>query len=397
MAQSIPGYREYLSCFVESFLQGRRGPAPLTLRRALLVLLGVPPFLMLQAIHRVALALDDVLFPGYRRVEVRQPVFVTGVPRSGTTFLHRLLAKDEDRFTTTALWELVFAPAICERKLVLAIAAADRVVGRPLARLLAWLQRAVLGGLDDVHGTALDDPEEDYLGLIPYGACFILVLAFPFSETLWSLARFDTGLPDDARRRILNRYRGLVQRHLYVRGPDKQYLAKNPSFTSWVRSLHEAFPDARIVGCVRTPYKTIPSLLSSMESGAKLFAVDPDGTFFPARLYETVCHYYAHLAEELPRLPEDQHAFTTLETMSKAPRDTVAGLYERFGMTLSPAFDGRLSASERESRGYKSKHTYTLDQFGLTAGEVHERLAFAFETFGFKPDPAPATNKESAA
>lgn len=84
-------------------------------RRWLVMALFWPLFALLQAINGAGLLLDYLLFPDFRRVRVREPLFVVGVPRSGTTFLHRLLAGDRERFTTTALWELIFAPSITQR------------------------------------------------------------------------------------------------------------------------------------------------------------------------------------------------------------------------------------------------------------------------------------------
>jgi hypothetical protein len=69
------------------------------------------------------------LFPAFRRQQIRQPVFVLGVPRSGTTFLHRALAADA-AFTTTRTWELLFAPSLCQRYLIRGLIAVDSSWGR---------------------------------------------------------------------------------------------------------------------------------------------------------------------------------------------------------------------------------------------------------------------------
>ena len=38
-----------------------------------------------------------------------------------------------------------------------------------------------------------------------------------------------------------------------------------------IGSLRETFPDCRIIGCVRDPLQTVPSLLNSMKDGGKVF------------------------------------------------------------------------------------------------------------------------------
>lgn len=55
-------------------------------RRLLAMALFWPAFLLLQTINGLALLLDRVLFPRYRQIAVREPLFVVGIPRSGTTF-----------------------------------------------------------------------------------------------------------------------------------------------------------------------------------------------------------------------------------------------------------------------------------------------------------------------
>jgi hypothetical protein len=59
---------------------------------------------------------DEVLYRGYRKVEVEAPVFIAGQPRSGTTFLHRTMSADENfislkhlewRYPLISLWKLI--------------------------------------------------------------------------------------------------------------------------------------------------------------------------------------------------------------------------------------------------------------------------------------------------
>ena len=63
----------------------------LTPKRILVLLVWLILFIPAQILNRIFFLFDDLLFPGYRSQEVKQPVFIIGNPRSGTTFLHRLL------------------------------------------------------------------------------------------------------------------------------------------------------------------------------------------------------------------------------------------------------------------------------------------------------------------
>ncbi len=85
----VDGLIVYLAAWLGAFLPSGRTDAPLTPRR--LALLAVfPLFLVFQVLQIVGLALDHLLFPAFRSTKLRQPVFIVGVPRSGTTFLHRV-------------------------------------------------------------------------------------------------------------------------------------------------------------------------------------------------------------------------------------------------------------------------------------------------------------------
>ena len=63
------------------------------------------------------MGLDRILFPAYRKQPIDRPVFIVGNPRSGTTFLHRLLLGSGDDLAAFELWEMLF-PAITARKLL---------------------------------------------------------------------------------------------------------------------------------------------------------------------------------------------------------------------------------------------------------------------------------------
>src|SRR6056297_1667917 len=101
---------------------------------ALLVALAWPGFVVLQLLHWLGFVLDDVFFRCWRDAEVREPLFVLGPPRSGTTHLHQVLSQDPET-TTFQLWECLFGVSVVGRRLALAFAQLDKKMGRPVVRL----------------------------------------------------------------------------------------------------------------------------------------------------------------------------------------------------------------------------------------------------------------------
>jgi hypothetical protein len=357
---------------------------PGTLRRRGLLLLFVPAFLLVQTLHWIGFLLDELLFPGYRRVEVREPLFVVGLPRSGTSFLQRVLALDTDRFTTLRLWELLLAPSVTERRLWMGAAAADRVLGRPGFRLLRWLERRGMEGMDAIHAVSLSDPEEDFLLLLPVFACFLLVVPFPYHREIWKLARFDQ-LPERERSPLMGFYRRALQRHLYLAGPQKTLLSKNPSFTPFLRSLLESFPDAKVLCCVRDPAQVVPSQLSSLRPAAALFGYRLDEPSLRDRFVDLLGFYSRHALEVLPSLPESRQAFVSMEEIKRDTAGFVLGIYRRFGWEAGPGFRARLEREAVRGEAYRSRHRYSLEEFGLSPAALGSRFRALEERFGWGP------------
>ncbi len=351
-------------------------------QRLLVMLLFWPLFLCYLIITGFFLWLDHLLFPGYKKLQVKAPLFVIGIPRSGTTFLHRLLAGDQERFTTMTLWELIFAPSICQRKICYGLSALDELIGKPFARLLGWTEDKIFSNLDGVHSTRLNDPEEDYLALAPLLQCFLLVLPFGDPQLL-TLSRFDNDATPRQKSRLLRFYRGLMQRHLYVHGRDKTFLSKNPSFTPMLNTLALGFPDARFIACVRNPTRAVPSQVSSILVGARLFSGHVNTQWWRTHLMNMLAHYYQHLMTHLPALPDQRQSFIRMEQLASAPRQTVEQLYQRMELPISIDYQQWLQGESDKARHYRSGHQYQGHKLGISGDALLDQFGFVYQQLGY--------------
>lgn len=366
----------WFAAFVSPWTEGR------SLSGAALVILGWPFFCLLQLLHWIGFALDEVFFRGWRRVEVHRPLFVLGPPRSGTTHLHHVLSLDE-RTTTFRTWECLFGLSVTGRMLLLGLGRIDRLLGRPFGRVGGWLGRHLLAGMDDVHPFAMDAPEEDFLALTPLMQCFILVVVFPRAGWLWRTARLDRE-PDDARRRRLVRfYHACVQKHVYVFGSGKRFLSKNASFSGMAESLLEAFPDARILATTRDPKKTVPSQLSSIRPGLAAVGFDRISPALRDRFVEQLLFYYLHL-DAVARAHPDRVAVIDNGQLRDNLENVVRASFGALDLDMSPQFADALVEAGRRSRGFSSKHAYTLEEYGLSESMIEQRFAAVYQsrTFG---------------
>jgi len=343
-------------------------------RRVAIGLVFLPTLLLLQGLHWIGFLLDEILFRGYRRVAIREPVFVLGAPRSGTTYLHRLLAADTG-YTTFATWECLLAPSITERKIWAGLAAADRLIGSPLARSLAAAGRAAFRWIDDKHPVGLAEPEEDYFCFLPLLCCFILVVPFPEARWVWRMGTFDRDLPRAERRRLLTWYRRCLQRHLYAHGPHKTLLSKNAAFAGMARSLAREFPDARIIVCERDAVDVIASQFNSVTDGLRLFGVPPDDPLFRRRLLDCLDFYYRNLEALRAEMPPGRIVSAPMDELATDPAALVRKLYERLGLTVTVSLDERLMRLEGR-RAHVPAAAPPLSSWGIDIAEVAQRFAW---------------------
>jgi omega-hydroxy-beta-dihydromenaquinone-9 sulfotransferase len=366
--------RRHFKWWLASLWPGCHPSAPLSLRRMLFLLPGYPLFLGLQLLHWIGFLCDELFFADYRRIKVRDPVFVLGIPRSGTTFLHRTLATDQEQFTSLSTWEATLAPSITERKLISSLAAADRAIGAPFKRLLDRLLRGTTGGFNNIHAVELRAPEEDYLCLLPTGSCFILLLAFPFASELRQLAHLHE-MPEAERDQLMQFYQRLLQRHLYAH-PGKRLLSKNAAFTTWGPALQSTFPEAKFLVCLREPVSALSSQLSALAPARRAFGTDPDGSTTAACFSEIYAGGYAALARFVASCPSEQTALIAQADLKAAPTPTIQAALEQIGVTPSPATQQSLAGLLPAP---PSNHQHRPEDFPMNMQQIRDCMQPEYE------------------
>ncbi len=357
-----------------------REESPRARRRYLLVLcLAVP---VVASFHALCFALDPLLFPSLRRTHMRAPVFVVGHARSGTTLIHRLLSRDAGRFSSFMLYELYF-PSLLQKKLIRAAARFDAaVLGGFVARRVAAWEEKRYGAMRGTHTMGLTLHEEDDIIYYWSMASGFWITKMPWMGDLDFYSVNDW--PEKKRRRLHAFYRACVERQLVLNGPDKTHLSKNPIFAGRVASLIESFPDARFVVPVRDPRETIPSLLKLVRMGWKALGWDDEKQRRCLRiLADQSVHTYMHPLEMLEAHPETKGSVVDYRDLTSDPAGAVRGIYADLELPLTPAFEAELETLGKRAREHRATHTYSLEEFGLEAGEIESSLAGLFERFGW--------------
>ncbi len=386
-AQFRLAVRRYVRLAWKTFFHEKDSPGRLTPKRFILFLGLIPVFGGLQLLHWLCFLLDEILFPGYRKIEVTKPVFILGIPRSGTTLLQRVLARDTERFTGYKLWECLLAPAIVERYLCRFIIRLDRAIGGPGRELVALIDDRLFRDVRDIHPTSLFWDEEDEVLFYPIFSTAFLMYMFPFVEELRHLAFFDEQTPEDEQRLIMDYYKACIQRHLYVSGPSKHYFAKNVMSSAKLEALRRTFPDARIICNVRSPYRCIPSSLSLAAYIWEQCENAPWDERAVEIFVEILHHLYEHPMKTLPQWPEHQYAVVLFEDLRRDLKGVVTHLYNHLGLEMGARYPAILEEEDAKSRRYKSTHQYSPDTYGLSQAFILERYRDVFEYYGFETEP----------
>ena len=85
--------------------------------------LAVP---LLMVWNHLGFFLDDIFYPQWRYQKVKDPMFIVGNARSGTTFVHRVLASTSRSFTYFRTWEILFGSSVTWNRGIRAIYAFDQ-------------------------------------------------------------------------------------------------------------------------------------------------------------------------------------------------------------------------------------------------------------------------------
>jgi hypothetical protein len=350
----------------------------------LVLLLWVP---IVSSFHAICFFLDGVLFPKLHRIDVTEPIFMVGFARSGTTLTHRLMSKDAGRFSSFTLYECYF-PSLLQKKLIRWGIGVDReLLGGAIAKRVAAWEEKRYGASRHMHEMGLTIPEEDDISLYYSMASGFWITKMPYMGDLDFYHMNDW---TQRKRRAYNDfYRECVRRQLYLNGPEKTHLAKNPLWAGRVASLIESFPDAKFVVNVRDPRETIPSLLSLMRGGWKQLGWEEARQQRCLQvLVDQSWHSYQHPLEMLEQNPQVRGAVVDYRDLTSDPAATIERVYQDLGLPMSDPYRELLTGEGKRARSHETRHSYSLEQYGLEADAIRSELGELFERFQWDADDA---------
>lgn len=366
-------FKLYLKTIQYAFFKSEGTPGRLSPKRFfinLFIFLFWPAWMLSM---RIAYLFDNLIYPEYQQQDVTEPVFIVGNFRSGTTFLHRLLAKD-DQSTSFTSFELYMAPSVVGRKFYQWLLKINHAVGNP-ARWVVKLFDRIVEKEAYMHKIGLDEVEEDGQVLFQVWSSFDLLAFFPFPKLIRQYIYYDDQVTPEIKKRDMEYYSELVKKHIYTHG-GRRYISKNPSYSPKVKTLHQYFPDAKFINIVRNPLQVIPSTISLYSKHCHTYG-NPENEY---NLQETVIesskHWYLYPHQYLKNLPADQYIRVLYKDLVADPEGTIREIYRRFNFDLNPEYARILKVEAEKARSYKSKHSYSLRKMGLSKKRIEREFQF---------------------
>jgi hypothetical protein len=306
-------------------------------------------------------------YPQYADVPVERPIFVTGLPRTGTTFLHRLLVADPAH-QGLELW-LAEAPQPRPERSLWESNLAYQFLAAGIER-----HRAAHPTFGAVHEVAADQVEE----------CWQLLRQSFRSvsyECLYHLPSYSSWLsgqdwlPPYARHR-----RNLQLLGLWDAG--KRWVLKNPSHLFALDALMSVYPDALVVVTHRPAPVAIASMCSLAAQASEGWSEVFQGEVIGRDQLETWARGLSLFNAARSRYPAERFYDVAYDDLVAGPMDVVEKVYSAFGLPLSEEAAAAMralvpasSGSGSGSGGGAGGHRYTLTDFGLTEARVNERFA----------------------
>jgi len=301
--------------------------------------------------------------PEHVAVPIERPIFVTGLPRSGTTALHRLLTADPGH-QGLELW-LAEAPQPRPPR--------DSWAANPVFQRIqgAYAQHHVehpefMG----VHYIAADTVEECWqlLRQTMRSVAFECLAHLP-SYSGW-LQRQDWTGPYLRHRHSLQ----LIGLH----DARRRWVLKNPSHLFALDALLAAYPDALVIQTHREPTAVIGSMCSLAAQATEGWSGAFTGTVIGADQLELWARGLGEFADARTRHDQAQFLDIDYADFTADPVGTVESVYAHFGLPYSGAAADAVrslhAAAGRDRGGAVPAHRYSLADFGLTAEQVSERF-----------------------
>jgi hypothetical protein len=301
-------------------------------------------------------------------IDIERPVVITGFFRTGTTFLHNVLAADPNNRVAQA-WELSYPLGRLGDPL------GDVAWRRAQAKFTFGFNQAAIPDQGVAHHVTPDSYEEDFFLLENDMALLTFWIGFAAYEYAHDMLDWDMTEPYE--------FHKLQLKILNAQKSAKRWVLKCPWHIWNMDALMTVYPDAQIIFTHRDITKALASHCSlSAKMASKLkrsLDVKELGSFWLE--YARIGLDRAMKSRE--KIPESQLYDVRLKDMMASPMTVLRDIYSHFDLEFTEETAGVLEARIAEKpTSQEGEHEYSIEEFGLTNEQVRHTLKAYNERFG---------------
>lgn len=291
---------------------------------------------------------------------IERPVFVFGIPRTGTTLLNNLLATDPAR-RSPLTWEIndPVPPAT-----------SATLTTDPRAQAALAAAREQLAANPESGKYYRSSP------IYPNECMFFI--GHDFKALMWEsrdkLRTYRDWLYNEADLHSSYRYHKKFLQLLQADAPGIWNL-KMPSHALWLDTLLDIYPDARLVWTHRDPLTATGSFCSILTLGPRGAGATPDYQWIGENCAWQAVEHAERIMNTRDRIGEDRIIDIHYADLMRDPIGTARTLYAALGDPFTPEVEAAMQAWLDDNPQQKfGKHEYRLGEFGLTPETVRPRF-----------------------
>jgi hypothetical protein len=313
--------------------------------------------------------------PSLLQSGVEAPIFITGLPRSGTTFLQTLLAQDLGNITPLSWQTMQPYPDGRDR-------VRDRRVQRAEWELRAF--RRISPDVEGLHPLAADTPQEcteitaHVFQSLRFDTTYLVPSYLSWLEARGHLAAF--------------RFHKRFLQHLQAQAGRRNWVLKCPDHVFTLDAIREVYPDARFVFVHRHPAAVLASVAKLTEALRAPFTRRLDKRAIGAEVSERWRLGSEKILEADTTLPPGRVLHLHYDEVTRQPLAALEKLYRHFERPFDEAARARIASFvARRPRGGYEVNRYDPAEFGLDDAMINDRFAPYIRAFAeFGPQAATA-------
>jgi hypothetical protein len=328
--------------------------------------------LVLRMIVGIGRIFDHVIFWGIRK-PLKDPIIIVGNPRSGTTFLHRFLIK-ENIGTGSQLWQMLY-PSVTLQKCI-----------KPFLPILEKISPARHHSTA-AHKTSLTSVETDDVSLLfRYLDGFFL---YGFFLTFDDEDLFHWVDPNITNRssRDFSWFESMWKRNILT-NKGERYIGKLFSLSSNLPAFQKRFPDAKVLYMVRDPLNVIPSGLSLvtgvLDKKFNFWSLDEKIRMrFIDRLYNALIELLNRFHHDWTNnnINKENVLVVRFDIMMNDFETLMDQIINFIDIEKKDSLAKVIQDTAESQKSYKSKHKYDLEKFGLTEDRIKMDCKAIYQTF----------------